>query len=151
MAARLKNTPDIDFSDVSKHTGYHIRRAHTYFSRAFIEFGRRFDLRSQQATILSLTEKNPGITPARIADANDIKRTLVAKLTTDLKKRGLIKSRTSDIDRRQTGLHLTAKGRKFLHHVMATFAKELDPELTRNLTAAEKKTLIRLLKKVYQD
>lgn len=34
---------------------------------------------------------------------------------------------------------------------MATFAQEMEPKLTRNLSPTEKRTLIRLLKRVYTD
>lgn len=151
MAARSGSPKQPDISNLAEHTGYHIRRAHTYFTRAFSVYGKRFDLRSQQATILVLTEKNPGIAPTSIADANDIKQSLVAKLVSDLEARGLIKTRSSTTDRRRKGLHITARGRVFLKRVMETFATELDPVLTRNLTSAEKATLIRLLKKIYRD
>jgi len=151
MAARSNRHSRIDISDLSVHTGYHIRRAHTFFTRVFSVYGKRFGLRSQQATILVLTERNPGIAPAAIADTNDIKRSLVAKLVSDLEERGLITTRNSAEDRRRKGLYITAKGKAFLHRVMRTFATELDPILTRKLTAAEKKTLIRLLRKIYDD
>ncbi|MDX1562542.1 MAG: MarR family winged helix-turn-helix transcriptional regulator [Gammaproteobacteria bacterium] len=151
MAARSIVLEQTDLSDLSEHTGYHIRRAHTYFTRVFSVYGKRFNLRSQQATILALTDKNPGIAPTCIADANDIKRSLVAKLVSDLETRGLITTRSSKTDRRRKGLHITAKGRAFLRRVMETFATELDPLLTRNLTNGEKTTLIKLLTKIYQD
>ena len=151
MAARSSCLNQMELIDLSKHTGYHIRRAHTYFARVFSVYGKQFGLRSQQATILVMTEKNPGIAPTSIADANDIKRSLVASLVSDLEERGLIKTRGSRTDRRRKGLHITAKGRVFLTRVMETFATELDPILTRNLSTAQKATLIKLLKRVYED
>ena len=151
MTRKTSSRKRIDFGDIPEHTGYHIRRAYSYFTRIFAEYGRRFDLRSQQATILTLTDRNPGISPARIADANEIKRSLVTRLVTDLERRGLIECRTSSSDRRHKGLHITQEGRRFLKKVMSTFAAEVDPMLVRNLTAGEKRTLIKLLTKIYRD
>jgi DNA-binding MarR family transcriptional regulator len=151
MTRKTARRKAIDFGDIPEHTGYHIRRAYSYFTRVFAEQGKRFDLRSQQATILTLTDRNPGISPARIADANEIKRSLVTRLVTDLENRGLIECRISKTDRRHKGLHITSEGRRFLRKVMSTFAAEVEPVLVRNLSAGEKRTLIRLLTKIYRD
>jgi len=151
MTRKTPRSRSIDFGDIPEHTGYHIRRAYSYFTRVFAEHGKRFDLRSQQATILTLADRNPGISPARIADANEIKRSLVTRLVTDLEQRGLIECRTSTTDRRHKGLYITREGRSFLRVVMSTFAAEVDPVLVRNLSAGEKRTLISLLTKIYRD
>lgn len=141
----------IDFGDIPEHTGYHIRRAFSYFSRVFATFGRQYGVRSQQATILTLARFNPGITPADVADANEIERSLVAKLVAELEQRGFLERRPSTTDRRSKGLYITSSGTKFLKEMMATFAREMEPKLTRNLSPTEKRTLIRLLKRVYTD
>ena len=151
MTRKNARSKPIDFGDIQEHTGYHIRRAYSYFTRVFAEHGKRFDLRSQQATILMLADRNPGISPARVADANEIKRSLVTRLVVDLERRGLIECRTSEIDRRHKGLYITRKGGSFLRNVMSTFAAEVDPALVRNLSAGEKRTLIKLLAKIYRD
>jgi DNA-binding MarR family transcriptional regulator len=146
-----KEREALDFGDIPEHTGYHIRRAHSYFTRIFSSYGRRFGVRSQQATILTLASRNPGVSPARIADANDIERSLVAKLVAELEERGFIERRPSGRDRREKGLHVTRNGRAFLKEIMATFAREMEPLLVRNLSSTDKRALIRLLKKVYSD
>lgn len=151
MTRKTAPNNEIDFGDITEHTGYHIRRAYSYFTRVFAEHGKRFDLRSQQATILTLADRNPGISPARLADANEIKRSLVTRLVIDLEQRGLIECRISKTDRRHKGLFITRKGRTFLRTVMSTFAAEVDPALVRNLSDAEKRTLIKLLAKIYRD
>ena len=141
----------IDFGDIPEHTGYHIRRAYSYFARVFSTFGKRYSVRSQQATILTLARFNPGISPADVADANEIERSLVAKLVAELEQRELLERRPSTTDRRSKGLYITRTGTTFLKEMMATFANEMEPQLTRNLSASEKRTLIRLLKRVYGD
>ncbi len=151
MARASEDDDPIDFGDIPEHTGYHIRRAYSYFYRVFTQYGRQFGIRSQQATILTLARHNPGISPARVADANDIERSLVAKLIAELEEQGLLERRPSSTDGRQKGLFITARGADFITAVMDTFARELEPRLTRNLSAAEQKTLRNLLRRVYDD
>ena len=141
----------IDFGGIPDHIGYHIRRAYSYFSRVFSVYGKRYSVRSQQATILTLARQNPGISPATIADANDIERSLVARLVTELEQRGYIERRPSATDGRHRGLFITRSGARFLDKILHSFATEMEPRLTRNLSAAERRTLIRLLEKIYQD
>lgn len=140
---------EIEFGELLNHTGYHIRRAHSTFMRLFAVHGREFALRSQQASILVLTRENPGITPATIADAIEIERSLMTRLLADLKSRGFVETRASISDGRQIGLYITPEGRKFARAIMSTFWNKLEPELSGNLTAAERKSLIRLLRKLY--
>ena len=146
----MKKDP-IDFGDIPEHTGYHIRRAYSYFFRIFSTYGKQFKVRSQQATILTLAKFNPGISPATVADANDIERSLVAKLITELEQRGFLERRSSSTDRRSKSLYITKSGARFLKGMMETFSREMEPELTRNLSVPEKRTLIRLLTKIYND
>jgi DNA-binding MarR family transcriptional regulator len=51
-------------------------------------------------------------------------------------------------DRRAMGLHLTEAGRKLARQAERT-AAQLEAQATARLTAAESRTLIRLLRKVY--
>ena len=146
-----KETDDIHFGELAKHTGYHIRRAYSTFQRKFAAFGKEHLVKSQQSSILVLTRENPGITPAAIADAIEIERSLMAKLLTDLSTRGFIETRPSAQDGRKKGLYITPKGRKFIRKVMDNFWDNLEPALTRNLNASEKRTLIALLAKVYSS
>lgn len=146
MAAKQQK---IEFGELLNHTGYHIRRAHTTFMRLFAACGKEYLLKSQQSSILVLTRENPGITPATIADAIEIERSLMAKLLTDLQDRGFIETKASPSDGRQKGLYITTKGKAFIRKVMDTFWESLELKLTANLSANEKQTLIKLLTKLY--
>ena len=66
-----------------------------------------------------------------------------------MEKRELVTRRPHPHDGRAVGLHLTAKGCKLMRDAERT-AAELETEVTSSLSAAESKTLISLLKKVYQ-
>jgi DNA-binding MarR family transcriptional regulator len=144
-----KTKTDIAFGELTNHTGYHIRRAHSTFMRLFTACGREHLLKSQQSSILVLTRENPGISPAAIADAIEIERSLMAKLLTDLIERGFVETRSTPVDGRQKGLYITAKGKKFIQAVMDKFWRTLEPALTGSLSENERRTLIRLLTKIY--
>ena len=144
-----KTTRGIKFGELTNHTGYHIRRTYSTFQRLFAAYGREYLVKSQQSSILVLTRENPGITPAAIADAIEIERSLMARLLTDLSNRGFIESRALADDGRKKGLYITPRGRKFIRKVMDTFWLDLEAALTKNLTQGERRTLIRLLSKVY--
>lgn len=148
MAPKKQN---IEFGELLNHTGYHIRRAHSTFMRLFSVYGKAYSLKSQQSSILVLARENPGITPAAIAEAIEIERSLIAKLLIDLKDRGFIETRVSITDGRQKGLYITAKGKIFIRKVIDTFWQQLEPKLTKNLSAKERLTLIRLLEKLYSS
>lgn len=148
----MKKTNDpIEFGELADHTGYHIRRAHSMFMRLFANVGKGFTIRSQQSSILVLTRENPGISPAAIASAIGIERSLMARLLSELQEQGFIKTLENTEDGRQKALFITPSGRKFIRKVMDTFWTTIEPELTQNLSESEKRTLIRLLSKIYNE
>lgn len=144
-----KATRDIEFGELTNHTGYHIRRSYSTFQRLFAAYGKEYLVKSQQSSILVLTRENPGITPAAIAAAIEIERSLMARLLTDLSNRGFVETRVSPEDGRKKGLYITPSGRKFIRKVMDTFWLNLEPALTKNLTKTERRTLISLLTRIY--
>ena len=66
-----------------------------------------------------------------------------------LEKRQLLARQPHPFDGRATGLHLTAQGQTLVEHAEET-ATALELEATARLTAAERRTLMRLLQKIYR-
>ena len=66
-----------------------------------------------------------------------------------MEKRALIIRRPHPHDGRAMGLHLTASGEKMMKNAEKT-AAQLEMETTSRLSAAERKTLMQLLKKIYK-
>jgi DNA-binding MarR family transcriptional regulator len=66
-----------------------------------------------------------------------------------LEKRGLITRLPHPHDGRAVGLHLTQAGQTMMRAAEKT-AAQLEVDSTPKLTAAERKTLIGLLKKIYK-
>ncbi len=144
-------TDDINYGDLPEHLGFQIRRTYTAYLRIFTSIvGKKYSLKSQQYSILVLTEQNIGITPSAIASAIEVKRPLIAVLTEDLRQRGFLKITTGTGDRRQKQLYLTEKGQQFTDEIRQTLATEFGPALAKNLSKTEVATLNRILPKIYR-
>ncbi len=148
---KTRTIAKINFGELTNHTGYHIRRSHSTLMRLFATNCKQFHLKSQQTSILILTRENSGITPAAIADAIEIERSLMAKLLTDLMKRKFIEARSCSLDGRQKGLFITPKGKIFISQVLEYFSQNLESGINRNLSERERLTLIKLLQKIYEN
>src|SRR5436853_731141 len=65
-----------------------------------------------------------------------------------LEKKGLVERRAHGTDRRARIVHMTKEGRKLITRVYADHAADMERLASASLTMAERKTLIRLLKKI---
>jgi MarR family 2-MHQ and catechol resistance regulon transcriptional repressor len=65
-----------------------------------------------------------------------------------LETKGLVERRSHGTDRRSRIVHLTKEGRKLITHAYADHAADLERLASDSLTREERKTLIRLLKKI---
>jgi len=65
-----------------------------------------------------------------------------------LETKGLVERRAHGTDRRAKIVHLTKVGRKVITRVYANHAADMERLASASLTRAERKTLIRLLKKI---
>ncbi len=141
-------TDKIDTSAIEAFLGYSARRA----SEAILgNFNRRMaplKLRPVDFTVMALTGSNPGITSAQVCQLLDIQSPNLVVLVKGLQDRGLIERRPHPRDGRAMGLHLTDAGRGLVEQGTA-LAHEADDEATASLSAAERQTLARLLRKVY--
>jgi MarR family transcriptional regulator, 2-MHQ and catechol-resistance regulon repressor len=65
-----------------------------------------------------------------------------------LEQRGLVERRAHDTDRRAKIVHLTKEGRKLITRAYTQHATDMEQLASASLTATERITLIRLLKKI---
>ncbi len=130
--------------------GYSARRASLVVIAEFMQRMATFDLRTVDFSVLSLITHNPGITSRQLCSTLSIQApNLVAMVDNLEKKRKLIVRRPHPQDGRAMGLHLTAKGKTLMVEAEKAVG-ELEISATGRLTATERKTLLVLLKKVYQ-
>ena len=109
----------------------------------------QFGLRVVDFSILSVIHHNPGITSRQLCAAlNLLPPNLVGKIGA-LESRGLLARQPHPQDGRALGLHLTAEGQALMARAEAE-AVALENDAAPGLTPAERRTLIRLLQKVYR-
>lgn len=96
---------------------------------------------------LEVLNKNPGITQSKLATAVYLDRSPVVPLLDKLEKRGLITRQASTTDRRHNHLFLTEEGNKAIAEATKGVLK-LEVEVAKGLSAAERESLMKLLKKM---
>lgn len=138
----------IDTSYLESLLGYNARRAALAIIEVFLERMAVYGLRPVDFSVLSLITHNPGITSRQLCSALDILPPNLVGMINALEQRELITRRPHPHDGRAMGLHLTPSGQKLMRDAEQT-AAELEAEATSRLTASERKTLMRLLQKIY--
>ena len=128
--------------------GYNTRRASLAIIEVFMERMAVYDLKVVDFSVLSLVAHNPGVTSRQLCAALNVLPPNLVGLIAALERRGLIERRPHPSDGRAMGVHLTPAGAELTQQAEQT-AAQLEEDATARLTAAERKTLIRLLQKVY--
>ena len=128
--------------------GYNTRRATLVIIGSFLEKMAVFDLRPVDFSVACLILHNPGITSRQLCATLGLLPPNLVGLLNALVKRGLITRRPHPNDGRALGLHPTPDGEKLIRKAEKV-AFALEAESAAGLTPTERKTLIRLLQKVY--
>ena len=142
------DTEGIDISFLRTQVGYNARRAALHIIGVFMERMAAYELKVVEFSVLSLLAHNPGLTSRHVCAALSIMPPNLVGLVTALEKRGLLERRPHPSDGRAMGLYLTPDGEALTTEAEQAVA-QLEVDATANLTASERKTLIRLLQKVY--
>ena len=128
--------------------GYNARRASLSIIAVFMQRMAVYGLKVVDFSVLSLVAHNPGITSRQLCATLSVLPPNMVGLSASLERRGLIERRPHPSDGRAMGVHLTLEGVELTAQAEQT-AAHLEEDATARLTAAERKTLIRLLQKVY--
>jgi DNA-binding MarR family transcriptional regulator len=114
----------------------------------FLEEMAVYGLRPVDFSVLSLITHNAGITSSQLCTTLSILPPNLVGIVQALEKRGLVERHPHPHDGRAMGIHLTPDGRELMQRAENT-AQELETRRTARLSPAERKTLIRLLQKIY--
>lgn len=128
--------------------GYNARRASLAVIEVFMERMAVYRLKVVEFSVLSLVAHNPGITSRQLCMTLGVLPPNLVGLIAALERRGLIERRPHPSDGRAMGVHLTPAGVDLTAQAEQT-AAQLEVDATARLSPAERKTLIRLLQKVY--
>ena len=129
--------------------GYNSRRSALSIIELFLERMAVYDMRVVDFSVLSLIIHNPGITSRQLCATLGMQAPNLVSMVNDLEKRALIARQPHPLDGRAMGLHPTPGGLKMMRAAEKT-ATQLELDATPNLSAEERKTLLKLLKKVYK-
>ena len=129
--------------------GYNARRAALAVISQFLEEMAVYDLRPVDFSALSLITHNPGITSRQLCNTLGIQAPNIVAMVNGFEKRGLIARHAHPRDGRAFGLMLTAEGEALMAKAEKT-ASSLESSVSERLTLEERKTMIKLLKKIYK-
>ena len=145
---RLKMVAIVDASYLQTLLGYNARRVSLQVIELFNERMAVYDLSPINFSVLSLVHHNPGITSRQVCSTLSLlPPNLVGKISL-MEKRDLLMRNPHPDDGRAIGLHLTTAGSRMMQQAEIT-ATQLELDVSSKLNAAEAKTLLRLLQKVY--
>ncbi|MEB0107427.1 MarR family winged helix-turn-helix transcriptional regulator [Pseudomonas sp. MH9.3] len=130
--------------------GYAIRRAQLKLFQNLIGRLAEHDLRPAQFSALAIIEQNPGLMQTDLARALAIEPPQVVPLLNKLESRALAVRLRCKPDKRSYGIFLSKSGETLLK-TLKDIAAQSDLDATAALDSEERATLLRLLKKVYQD
>jgi len=136
----------IDLSTLQQMVGFHV---HMFDLVQYQKFYDRFAsglFTPAVFSTLTVIRQNPGVRHGALADALRIRRPNMTAMLNALQRAGYVSRRPSAADKRSVALYLTERGARALAEMsQAMFA--LDREMTADLSAPERKTLLTLLRK----
>lgn len=98
--------------------GYSLRRAQMQVFTDFSSLLSVFDLKPGQFGVLIVIDNNPGLRATDVCNALGFQKANFAPLVRALEQRGLVRRKSSSVDRRTQTLQLTAAGKKLLQRAM---------------------------------
>jgi DNA-binding MarR family transcriptional regulator len=133
-----------DMGLLEQSVGYRLRRAQLSIFAKVTQQLSDLDLRPGQVGVLTLIERNPGITQVEVCNALGIQRANLVTLINVLEERGVVERQAVVADRRSNALVLTAEGRRLLRKA-AEAHRSAEAAITRRLGAAGRDQLLALL------
>jgi DNA-binding MarR family transcriptional regulator len=135
--------PAIDYGPIENNIGYALRRAQIAVFQDFFAGFAKVDIRPAQYSVLTIIERNPGLSQSQVAEALGIKKANFVAMVDTLEARGLIRRVPTTNDRRSYGLFLTPSGKRIiltLHNIAAMHERRITqrvgPNQLRDLLAA---------------
>jgi len=136
-------------SDLKAHIGFWMRFVSNHVSHAFARRLHSTGVTVAEWVVLREIYGRDEMTPGRVAELTGMTRGAASKLVDRLVEKKLISRRERDDDRRYQDIALTPAGVRLVP-ALAALADQNDHAFFSALTAAERATLLALLKKLVQ-
>ncbi len=130
--------------------GFLLSQVGVYASRRFAQRIAALDLHPPLFRVLNVVDAAEGQSQQAIGEAIQAPASRMVAIVDELEQRGLVERRPHPSDRRIRALYLTGAGRRLLARGRK-IAIEHEEELTRGLSAADRKRLIALLQKIVEE
>ncbi len=127
--------------------GYSIRQTSNRLMAEFVEAIDGTGMRPVLVSILSVVEENPGVNQGLVGAIIGVARANMAPLMNELENAGLIVRQQNSSDRRAVEIYLTSEGAVMLRECKVRIL-EHEKRILKRLTAEERKTLLRLIRKI---
>jgi DNA-binding MarR family transcriptional regulator len=101
----------LDYGALNDRLGYALRRAQIAVFRDFFDAFAEFDIRPGQYSVLTIVERNPGLSQTQVCDALGIQKANFVSVLDTLVERGLVDRKPTPKDRRSYALFLTGSGK----------------------------------------
>ncbi len=138
----------LDIGALDTLLGFHLRCAQVAVFERFKEYLRPHGISAGQLGALYLIAANPGASQSAVAEALLFDRSNMVQIVDQLEARGLVVREAAVNDRRSHALRLTPRGAK-LTEELAEVVRRHEQEIAHGLKPEERRTLIRLLSRMY--
>ena len=130
--------------------GFQLRMAQIAMFKDFSESLGDLDVTPGLFGVLVIIEANPDLKQSELARATHLDRSTVVSVIDNLERRNIVERRAAPNDRRSNALRLTSEGGALLRKIKHKVG-EHEKRLVATLSAAERQTLVKLLKKVFPE
>lgn len=144
LRKRSVEEPVLDMGLLEQSVGYRLRRAQlAIFARVTRDL-QALELRPGQVGVLTLIERNSGITQAEVCAALGIQRANLVTLINSLEARGIVERQAVEDDRRSNALVVTERGKRLLRKA-ADAHRSAEAAITRRLGVQGRDRLLAML------
>jgi DNA-binding MarR family transcriptional regulator len=145
----MSPTSNLDLGPLPELTGYVLRRAQLVVFQDFFQSFAPFNISPAQFSVLTVIERNPGLTQSQVAAALGIKRTNFVGLLDTLEKRALAERRQAARDKRSYALYLTSEGVALMRKLKPVL-KAHESRMVARIGEAGRDRLVELLQEIVE-
>lgn len=129
-------------------TGYLIHRTDVKLTNYFMKQLKPYGITPEQWGIISILNSQKGTTQKELSQEIDKDHSTVVRMIHSMEKKGLVKKKFNERDKRSHYLFLTEKGEEIKNTILP-LVKDAHDFVTSNLTSEEVEQLKILLNKIY--
>ena len=138
---------EIAFDELPSYVGYQVRRAQAKIFGEFADALGAMDFTPGSFGVLTLIRANPGVTQVALAAAFGVDKSTLSPVIVRLEKRGLVRRRVLERDRRCQALYLEASA-ETVFLAARERVRAFEASVAARLSKGEQRELARLLAKL---